>query len=98
MIRSDNGFFGEFGGRFVPEILLPALTELEDLFFGLRDDPAFWQEYLTLTQEFSGRPTPLTPLRRLSKQLGGAQIWLKREDLNHSGAHKINNVLGHLDV
>jgi len=94
MIRSDNGFFGEFGGRFVPEILLPALTELEDLFFGLRDDPDFWQEYLTLTQEFSGRPTPLTPLRRLSKQLGGAQIWLKREDLNHSGAHKINNVLG----
>ena len=94
MIRSDNGFFGEFGGRFVPEILLPALTELEDLFFGLRDDPAFWQEYLTLTQEFSGRPTPLTPLRRLSAQLGGAQIWLKREDLNHSGAHKINNVLG----
>ena len=94
MIRSDNGFFGEFGGRFVPEILLPALTELEDLFFGLRDDPSFWQEYLTLTQEFSGRPTPLTPLRRLSKQLGGAQIWLKREDLNHSGAHKINNVLG----
>ncbi|MCP4768415.1 MAG: tryptophan synthase subunit beta [Gammaproteobacteria bacterium] len=94
MIRSDNGYFGEFGGRFVPEILLPALTELEDLFFGLRDDPAFWQEYLTLTQEFSGRPTPLTPLRRLSKKLGGAQIWLKREDLNHSGAHKVNNVLG----
>ena len=94
MIRSDNGYFGEFGGRFVPEILLPALTELEDLFFGLRDDPEFWQEYLTLTQEFSGRPTPLTPLRRLSKQLGGAHIWLKREDLNHSGAHKINNVLG----
>ena len=94
MIRSDNGYFGEFGGRFVPEILLPALTELEDLFFQLRDDPSFWQEYLTLTQEYSGRPTPLTPLRRLSKQLGGAQIWLKREDLNHSGAHKINNVLG----
>ncbi len=94
MIRSENGYFGEFGGRFVPEILLPALTELEDLFFELRDDPAFWQEYVTLTQEFSGRPTPLTPLRRLSKQLGGAQIWLKREDLNHSGAHKVNNVLG----
>ena len=94
MIRSENGYFGEFGGRFVPEILLPALTELEDLFFSLRDDPDFWQEYVTLTQEFSGRPTPLTPLRRLSKQLGGAQIWLKREDLNHSGAHKVNNVLG----
>ncbi len=94
MIRSENGYFGEFGGRFVPEILLPALTELEDLFFALRDDPAFWQEFATLCQEFSGRPTPLTPLRRLSKQLGGAQIWLKREDLNHSGAHKVNNVLG----
>ncbi|MBU2864666.1 tryptophan synthase subunit beta [Reinekea forsetii] len=94
MIRSDNGYFGEFGGRYVPEILLPALTELEDMFFALRDDPTFWQEYLTLTQEFSGRPTPLTPLRRLSKELGGAQIWLKREDLNHSGAHKVNNVLG----
>jgi tryptophan synthase beta chain len=94
MIRSDNGYFGEFGGRYVPEILLPALTELETMFNGLRDDPAFWQEYLTLCQEFSGRPTPLTPLRRLSKELGGAQIWLKREDLNHSGAHKVNNVLG----
>ncbi len=94
MIRSDNGYFGEFGGRFVPEILLPALTQLEDMFFGLREDPAFWQEYVTLCQEFSGRPTPLTPLRRLSEQLGGAQLWLKREDLNHSGAHKVNNVLG----
>ena len=61
MIRSDNGYFGEFGGRFVPEILLPALTELEEMFFGLRDDPDFWQEYATLCQEFSGRPTPLTP-------------------------------------
>ena len=94
MIRSKDGFFGEFGGRYVPEILLPALTELDSLFNALRDDPTFWQEYLTLTQEFSGRPTPLTPLRRLSKELGGAQIWLKREDLNHSGAHKVNNVLG----
>lgn len=94
MIRSENGYFGEFGGRYVPEILLPALTELEDMFNGLRDDPSFWQEYVDLCQEFSGRPTPLTPLRRLSKELGGAQIWLKREDLNHSGAHKVNNVLG----
>jgi tryptophan synthase beta chain len=94
MIRSENGYFGEFGGRYVPEILLPALIELETMFNELRDDPSFWQEYLTLTQEFSGRPTPLTPLRRLSKELGGAQIWLKREDLNHSGAHKVNNVLG----
>ncbi|ATX75307.1 MAG: tryptophan synthase subunit beta [Reinekea forsetii] len=94
MIRSNNGFFGEFGGRYVPEILLPALQQLETMFFELREEPSFWQEYLTLTQEFSGRPTPLTPLRRLSAQLGGAQLWLKREDLNHSGAHKMNNVLG----
>lgn len=94
MIRSENGYFGEFGGRYVPEILLPALTELESMFNDLRDDPSFWQEYVTLCQEFSGRPTPLTPLRRLSTELGGAQIWLKREDLNHSGAHKVNNVLG----
>lgn len=94
MIRSENGYFGEFGGRYVPEILLPALTELETMFNDLRDDPSFWQEYVDLCQEFSGRPTPLTPLRRLSKELGGAQIWLKREDLNHSGAHKVNNVLG----
>ncbi|TXR54555.1 tryptophan synthase subunit beta [Reinekea thalattae] len=94
MIRSDQGYFGEFGGRYVPEILLPALQELETMFNQLRDDPSFWQEYLSLCQEFSGRPTPLTPLRRLSKELGGAQIWLKREDLNHSGAHKVNNVLG----
>ena len=94
MIRSQNGQFGEFGGRYVPEILLPALLELEDMFLGLRDDADFWQEYLTLTQQFSGRPTPLTPCHRLSEHLGGAQIWLKREDLNHSGAHKVNNVLG----
>ncbi len=94
MIRSNKGYFGEFGGRYVPEILRPALTELEEMFEQLRDDPSFWQEYVTLCQEFSGRPTPLTPLRRLSAKLGGAQIWLKREDLNHSGAHKINNVLG----
>lgn len=94
MIRSENGYFGEFGGRYVPEILLPALTELESMFNELRDDPTFWQEYVGLCQEFSGRPTPLTPLRRLSQELGGAQIWLKREDLNHSGAHKVNNALG----
>ncbi|WP_275097913.1 tryptophan synthase subunit beta [Sedimenticola hydrogenitrophicus] len=94
MIRSQQGLFGKFGGRFVPEILLPTLLELEETFMTLREDGAFWQEYLTLTQQFSGRPTPLTPCHRLSGQIGGARIWLKREDLNHSGAHKINNVLG----
>ncbi|MFT5503138.1 MAG: tryptophan synthase beta chain [Gammaproteobacteria bacterium] len=94
MIRSNEGYFGEFGGRYVPEILLPALIELEEMFEQLREDPIFWNEYLTLLQDFSGRPTPLTPLDRLSDQIGGARIWLKREDLNHSGAHKINNVMG----
>ena len=94
MIRSNQGQFGEYGGRYVPEILLPALLELETLFESVRDDAQFWQEYLQLTQQFSGRPTPLTPCERLSFELGGANIWLKREDLNHSGAHKINNVLG----
>ncbi|ABC33574.1 tryptophan synthase, beta subunit [Hahella chejuensis KCTC 2396] len=94
MIRSNNGMFGSFGGRYAPEILTPALIELERLFFSLRDDPDFWREYQTLAQQFSGRPTPLTPCERLSREIGGAQIWLKREDLNHSGAHKVNNVLG----
>ncbi|WP_018416268.1 tryptophan synthase subunit beta [Teredinibacter turnerae] len=94
MISSEQGLFGEFGGRYVPEILRPALCQLEDIYQQLRSDENFWQEYLQLTQEFSGRPTPLTPLPRLSESLGGAKIWLKREDLNHSGAHKINNVLG----
>jgi tryptophan synthase beta chain len=93
-VRSDGGYFGEFGGRFVPEILLPALTELETLFSKCRADPSFWAEYVRLAQSFSGRPTPITPLKRLSAEIGGAQIWLKREDLNHSGAHKVNNVLG----
>ena len=94
MIRSKNGYYGEFGGRYVPEALLPPLMELEYIFNNLRDDASFWDEYLNLTQEFSGRPTPLTPLRRLSQELGGAQIWLKREDLNHSGAYSLNSVLG----
>lgn len=94
MIRSEDGFFGQFGGRYVPEILLPALIELEELFADLRDDDGFWREYLLLAQQFSGRPTPLTPCPGLTRQLGGARIWLKREDLNHSGAHKVNNVLG----
>lgn len=93
-VRSTAGYFGEFGGRFVPEILLPALTELETLFASCRADESFWAEYVKLCQSFSGRPTPITPLKHLSAEIGGAQIWLKREDLNHSGAHKINNVLG----
>ncbi|WP_305857630.1 tryptophan synthase subunit beta [Balneatrix alpica] len=94
MLRAEQGFFGRFGGSYIPEILQPALEEVRTLFYQVRDDQAFWAEFYRNCQEYSGRPTPLTPCRNLSERLGGPQIWLKREDLNHSGAHKINNVIG----
>ncbi|WP_126427282.1 tryptophan synthase subunit beta [Brevibacillus marinus] len=93
-LPDERGRFGSFGGRFVPETLMNALRELEAAFAEARQDPQFlaeWQELLTL---YAGRPTPLYHARRLSAALGGAQIYLKREDLNHTGAHKINNALG----
>jgi tryptophan synthase beta chain len=86
--------FGPYGGQYVPETLMPALTELEAFFVEAQSDPAFQQELNKLLADFVGRPTPLTHARRLSEQLGGAQIYLKREDLAHTGAHKINNALG----
>lgn len=86
--------FGPYGGQFVPETLMPALTELEAEFVSARSDPEFQREFNKLMADFVGRPTPLTYARRLSEQLGGAQIYLKREDLAHTGAHKINNALG----
>jgi tryptophan synthase beta chain len=86
--------FGLYGGQFVPETLMPALAELEDAYVRLRADPAFQAELDGLLRTYVGRPTPLTHARRLSEHLGGAQIYLKREDLAHSGAHKINNALG----
>jgi tryptophan synthase beta chain len=86
--------FGPYGGQFVPETLMPALTELEACFVEAQSDPRFQREFNQLLAEFVGRPTPLTYARRLSEQLGGAQIYLKREDLAHTGAHKINNALG----
>ncbi len=86
--------FGPFGGQFVPETLMPALAELEEAYLRLRRDPAFQAELDTLLRTYVGRPTPLTHARRLSAHLGGAQVYLKREDLAHSGAHKINNALG----
>jgi tryptophan synthase beta chain len=86
--------FGPYGGQYVPETLMPALTELEAFFVEAQSDPAFQQEFNKLLADFVGRPTPLTHARRLSEQLGGAQIYLKREDLAHTGAHKINNALG----
>ncbi len=86
--------FGPYGGQFVPETLMPALDELEAAYVTARRDPAFESELAALWRDFVGRPTPLTHARRLTAQLGGAQIYLKREDLAHTGAHKINNALG----
>ena len=86
--------FGPYGGQYVPETLMPALIELEQAFVEARKDAEFQREYDQLMASYVGRPTPLTYARRLSEQLGGAQIYLKREDLAHTGAHKINNALG----
>ena len=86
--------FGPYGGQFVPETLMPALIELEEAFVSAKADVAFQKEFNKLMASFVGRPTPLTYAKRLSEKLGGAQIYLKREDLAHTGAHKINNALG----
>jgi tryptophan synthase beta chain len=90
------GHFGEFGGRYVSETLMPALLELEAAWARLRRDASFKKEFHGLLAEYVGRPTPLTFARRLSDELGGARIYLKREDLCHTGAHKINNTIGQI--
>ena len=89
-----RGRFGEFGGRYVPETLMHPVEELEQAYEAARRDPAFQAELDRLLRDFAGRPTPLFPARRLTERLGGAQIYLKREDLLHTGEHKINNCLG----
>jgi tryptophan synthase beta chain len=89
-----GGHFGRFGGRFVPEALMHALEELEQAFAEARSDPAFESELHGMRRSYAGRPTPLWFARRLTEHLGGARIYLKREDLAHTGAHKINNTLG----
>ncbi|MBA3072943.1 MAG: tryptophan synthase subunit beta [Anaerolineae bacterium] len=86
--------FGPYGGQFVPETLMPALIELEQAFVEAMADKIFIKEYERLLAEFVGRPTPITYARNLTEKLGGAQIYIKREDLTHTGAHKINNALG----
>ena len=88
-----RGRFGTYGGRFVPEVLIPALDELTDAWERLREDPTFRTELAALSRDFVGRPTPITRAGRLSSELG-IDLWLKREDLAHTGAHKINNALG----
>ena len=91
-----KGRFGEFGGRYVPETLMQPLQELEEEYFRAQKDPQFQNELKYYLREFCGRPTPLYHAERLSKELGGAKIYLKREDLLHTGAHKINNAIGQI--
>ncbi|MCB8944515.1 MAG: tryptophan synthase subunit beta [Ardenticatenaceae bacterium] len=93
-VPDERGKYGPFGGQFVPETLMPALEELIAAYEEAKNDPDFMAEFHHLLQSYVGRPSPLTYAQRLTEQLGGAQIYLKREDLNHTGAHKINNALG----
>ncbi len=93
-VPDARGYYGDFGGRFVPETLVPALDELTAAYAEAMADPAFQARLAFLQRTYTGRPTPVSYAERLSKTLGGAQIYLKREDLAHTGAHKINNALG----
>ncbi|HWC99354.1 MAG TPA: tryptophan synthase subunit beta [Candidatus Sulfopaludibacter sp.] len=90
----EGGHFGPYGGRYVPEVLMAPIEELEKAYLEAREDPAFQAELAGLLHHYAGRPTPLYFAKRLTESLGGARIWLKREDLLHTGAHKINNSLG----
>jgi tryptophan synthase beta chain len=90
----SRGYFGKYGGRFVPETLMPVLMEMERAYLDARNDPSFGRELDSLLRDYVGRPTPLTFAGRLTRSLGGAKIYLKREDLAHTGAHKINNAIG----
>jgi tryptophan synthase beta chain len=93
---NENGYWGEYGGRFVPETLVSPLDELTSAYFSIRDDRDFQEELQNLLKDYAGRETPLFHARRLSEELGGARIYLKREDLLHTGAHKINNAIGQI--
>ena len=95
-VPSKEGYFGKYGGKYVPEILIPALIELEAAYAETQNDPLFQKEYHDLLQEYVGRPTKCTFANRLTDYFGKAKIYLKREDLCHTGAHKINNAIGQL--
>jgi tryptophan synthase beta chain len=95
-IPDKDGFFGEFGGKFVPETLMYALEQLEETYNSLKDNPKFKDEFYKDLSNFVGRPSPLYFAKRLSEKYGKGSIWLKREDLNHTGAHKINNTVGQI--
>ena len=90
----NRGYYGPFGGAFLPEILVATFDELDARFRELKDDPVFWETYVNLMSSYSCRPTPLTYADNLTRHFGGAKIYIKREDLNHTGAHKANNVMG----
>jgi len=90
----ERGYFGEFGGKFLPETLIPALEELEEAYEKIKKDGDFQRELIYYLREYAGRPTVLYYAKRLTEAVGGAKIYLKREDLLHTGAHKINNTLG----
>lgn len=92
----ERGHFGEYGGRYVAETLMPALLELEDAYAAACKDPSFQEEFEYYLKNYVGRPSPLYYAQRLSAELGGAKIYLKREDLNHTGAHKVNNTVGQI--
>jgi tryptophan synthase beta chain len=95
--KGETGYyFGPFGGRYVPETLIHALEELEEAYERYRNDPEFVEEFNALAKDFVGRPTPLMLAERLTRKWGGANVWFKREDLAHTGAHKINNTLGQI--
>ena len=93
-LPDQRGYFGDFGGRFVPETLMHALCELEQAYSALEHDAEFQASFQTLLRDYAGRPTPLYFAERLTRHVGGAKIYLKREDLAHTGAHKINNAIG----
>jgi len=94
LLPDNRGYFGDYGGRFVPETLVPVLDELTAAYKEAKADSSFWAEFDRLSRDYSGRPTPLYLAEGLSEHCGGARIFLKREDLAHTGAHKINNALG----
>ena len=95
LVPNTSGYYGDYGGKFIPEILTTTFDELIEAFQEAKADPNFWDEYVNVMQNYSCRPTPLTNLYNFSDMLGGRfEIYCKREDLNHTGAHKVNNVMG----
>ncbi len=89
-----KGYYGQWGGAFIPEVLHETFRQFNQAYEEVRADESFWREYEQLMSTYSCRPTPLTPADNLSNHFGGARIYIKREDLNHTGAHKANNVMG----